>query len=175
MYKYTFSQEFLGQLDQCVLNTFLKACDEMTDILPEQEQQSLQETVRKLHKHWKVGKIRNKMDIFVCLQSMSVLYIILGFILGFKHSLHLPDLKSNSPKMQSKHHFIPVELFLFVFSVLWNIHECNCIYSVFVRIFRQISPFTSCTWRWRWRGISWWPHCKSARQSWPGKTANWQA
>uniref|UniRef100_A0A3B5AJU8 Nesprin-1 spectrin repeats region domain-containing protein n=1 Tax=Stegastes partitus TaxID=144197 RepID=A0A3B5AJU8_9TELE len=47
--------EFFGQLDQRVLNTFLKACDELTDILPEQEQQSLQETVRKLHKHWKVG------------------------------------------------------------------------------------------------------------------------
>lgn len=48
-------QEFFGQLDQRVLNTFLKACDELTDILPEQEQQSLQETVRKLHKHWKVS------------------------------------------------------------------------------------------------------------------------
>ena len=47
-------QEFFGQLDQRVLNAFLKACDELTDILPEQEQQSLQETVRKLHKHWKV-------------------------------------------------------------------------------------------------------------------------
>uniref|UniRef100_A0A3P8TBD4 Calponin-homology (CH) domain-containing protein n=1 Tax=Amphiprion percula TaxID=161767 RepID=A0A3P8TBD4_AMPPE len=45
--------EFFGQLDQRVLNTFLKACDELTDILPEQEQQSLQETVRRLHKHWK--------------------------------------------------------------------------------------------------------------------------
>uniref|UniRef100_A0A3Q0QYZ0 Calponin-homology (CH) domain-containing protein n=1 Tax=Amphilophus citrinellus TaxID=61819 RepID=A0A3Q0QYZ0_AMPCI len=45
--------EFFGQLDQRVLNTFLKACDELTDILPEREQQSLQETVRKLHKHWK--------------------------------------------------------------------------------------------------------------------------
>lgn len=50
-------QEFFGQLDQRVLNTFLKACDELTDILPEQEQQSLQETVRKLHKHWKVGAV----------------------------------------------------------------------------------------------------------------------
>lgn len=47
-------QEFFAQLDQRVLNTFLKACDELTDILPEPEQQSLQETVRKLHKHWKV-------------------------------------------------------------------------------------------------------------------------
>uniref|UniRef100_A0A3B4U182 Nesprin-1 spectrin repeats region domain-containing protein n=1 Tax=Seriola dumerili TaxID=41447 RepID=A0A3B4U182_SERDU len=51
--------EFFGQLDQRVLNTFLKACDELTDILPEQEQQSLQETVRKLHKHWKVGPGRS--------------------------------------------------------------------------------------------------------------------
>lgn len=40
-----------------MLNTFLKACDELTDILPEQEQQTLQETVRKLHKHWKVNII----------------------------------------------------------------------------------------------------------------------
>lgn len=55
MSSYGFFQEFFGQLDQRVLNTFLKACDELTDILPEQEQQSLQETVRKLHKHWKVG------------------------------------------------------------------------------------------------------------------------
>ncbi|RXM34941.1 Nesprin-1 [Acipenser ruthenus] len=45
--------EFFSRLDQRVLNTFLKACDELTDILPEQEQQSLQETVRKLHKQWK--------------------------------------------------------------------------------------------------------------------------
>uniref|UniRef100_A0A3P9H2M7 Nesprin-1 spectrin repeats region domain-containing protein n=1 Tax=Oryzias latipes TaxID=8090 RepID=A0A3P9H2M7_ORYLA len=45
--------DFLEQLDQRVLNTFLKACDELTDILPEQEQQALQETVRKLHKRWK--------------------------------------------------------------------------------------------------------------------------
>lgn len=49
-----FLQAFFGQLDQRVLNTFLKACDELTDILPEPEQQSLQETVRKLHKQWKV-------------------------------------------------------------------------------------------------------------------------
>uniref|UniRef100_A0A3P9K8C7 Nesprin-1 spectrin repeats region domain-containing protein n=1 Tax=Oryzias latipes TaxID=8090 RepID=A0A3P9K8C7_ORYLA len=47
--------DFFEQLDQRVLNTFLKACDELTDILPEQEQQALQETVRKLHKRWKVG------------------------------------------------------------------------------------------------------------------------
>uniref|UniRef100_A0A673LCT4 Nesprin-1 spectrin repeats region domain-containing protein n=1 Tax=Sinocyclocheilus rhinocerous TaxID=307959 RepID=A0A673LCT4_9TELE len=46
--------EFFGQLDQRVLNAFLKACDELSDILPEQEQQNLQETVRKLHKQWKV-------------------------------------------------------------------------------------------------------------------------
>uniref|UniRef100_A0A6I8NCW5 Spectrin repeat containing nuclear envelope protein 1 n=1 Tax=Ornithorhynchus anatinus TaxID=9258 RepID=A0A6I8NCW5_ORNAN len=45
--------EFFSQLDQRVLNAFLKACDELTDILPEQEQQSLQEAVRKLHKQWK--------------------------------------------------------------------------------------------------------------------------
>lgn len=50
-----FLQDFFEQLDQRVLNTFLKACDELTDILPEQEQQALQETVRKLHKRWKVG------------------------------------------------------------------------------------------------------------------------
>lgn len=54
-------QEFFGQLDQRVLNTFLKACDELTDILPEQEQQSLQETVRKLHKHWKVGAMNESL------------------------------------------------------------------------------------------------------------------
>ncbi|XP_045150497.1 nesprin-1-like [Echinops telfairi] len=45
--------EFFGQLDQRVLNAFLKACDELTDILPEQEQQGLQDAVRKLHKQWK--------------------------------------------------------------------------------------------------------------------------
>uniref|UniRef100_A0ACB8GC14 Uncharacterized protein n=1 Tax=Sphaerodactylus townsendi TaxID=933632 RepID=A0ACB8GC14_9SAUR len=45
--------EFFSQLDQRVLNAFLKACDELTDILPEQEQHSLQEAVRKLHKQWK--------------------------------------------------------------------------------------------------------------------------
>lgn len=52
---YLLMQEFFGQLDQRVLNAFLKACDELTDILPEQEQQTLQETVRKLHKQWKVS------------------------------------------------------------------------------------------------------------------------
>ncbi|GCC32670.1 hypothetical protein chiPu_0011134 [Chiloscyllium punctatum] len=45
--------EFFGQLDQRTLNAFLKACDELTDILPEQEQQGLQDTVRSLHKQWK--------------------------------------------------------------------------------------------------------------------------
>uniref|UniRef100_A0A4W3HCF8 Nesprin-1 n=1 Tax=Callorhinchus milii TaxID=7868 RepID=A0A4W3HCF8_CALMI len=45
--------DFCAKLDQRVLNSFLKACDELTDILPEQEQQSLQETVRNLHKQWK--------------------------------------------------------------------------------------------------------------------------
>uniref|UniRef100_A0A8C5NYY1 Spectrin repeat containing, nuclear envelope 1 n=1 Tax=Jaculus jaculus TaxID=51337 RepID=A0A8C5NYY1_JACJA len=44
---------FFSQLDQRVLNAFLKACDELTDILPEQEQQGLQEAVRQLHKQWK--------------------------------------------------------------------------------------------------------------------------
>ncbi|CAG13184.1 unnamed protein product, partial [Tetraodon nigroviridis] len=53
--------EFFAQLDQRVLNTFLKACDELTDILPEPEQQSLQETVRKLHKHWK--ELRNDAEL----------------------------------------------------------------------------------------------------------------
>lgn len=48
-------QEFFSQLDQRVLNAFLKACDELTDILPEQEQHNLQEAVRKLHKQWKVS------------------------------------------------------------------------------------------------------------------------
>ncbi|XP_040920912.1 nesprin-1-like [Toxotes jaculatrix] len=45
--------DFFGQLDQRVLSVFLKACDELTDILPQEEQQGLQETVRRLHKHWK--------------------------------------------------------------------------------------------------------------------------
>lgn len=47
-------QEFFGQLDQRVLSVFLKACDDLTDILPEEEQQALQDTVRTLHKQWKV-------------------------------------------------------------------------------------------------------------------------
>lgn len=51
------TQEFFNQLDQRVLNAFLKACDELTDILPEQEQHSLQEAVRKLHRQWKVSDI----------------------------------------------------------------------------------------------------------------------
>nr|XP_019953051.1 PREDICTED: nesprin-1-like [Paralichthys olivaceus] len=45
--------DFFGQLDQRVLSVFLKACDELTDILPQEEQKGLQETVRRLHKHWK--------------------------------------------------------------------------------------------------------------------------
>ncbi|KAF3849913.1 hypothetical protein F7725_019632 [Dissostichus mawsoni] len=45
--------DFFGQLDQRLLSVFLKACDELTDILPQEEQQGLQETVRRLHKHWK--------------------------------------------------------------------------------------------------------------------------
>uniref|UniRef100_A0A8C7M5B3 Spectrin repeat containing nuclear envelope protein 1 n=1 Tax=Oncorhynchus kisutch TaxID=8019 RepID=A0A8C7M5B3_ONCKI len=45
--------EFFGQLDQRVLSVFLKACDDLTDILPEEEQQALQDTVRTLHKQWK--------------------------------------------------------------------------------------------------------------------------
>ncbi|XP_078239370.1 nesprin-1 isoform X9 [Pogona vitticeps] len=45
--------DFFSQLDQRVLNAFLKACDELTDILPEQKQHTLQEAVRKLHKQWK--------------------------------------------------------------------------------------------------------------------------
>lgn len=47
-------QDFFSQLDQRLLSVFLKACDELTDILPQEEQQGLQETVRRLHKHWKV-------------------------------------------------------------------------------------------------------------------------
>ncbi|XP_037541085.1 nesprin-1 [Nematolebias whitei] len=45
--------DFFGQVDQRVLSMFLKACDELTDILPQEEQEGLQETVRRLHKHWK--------------------------------------------------------------------------------------------------------------------------
>ncbi|XP_041950505.1 nesprin-1 [Alosa sapidissima] len=45
--------EFFARLDQHVLNVFLKACDDLTDILPENEQHALQETVRELHKQWK--------------------------------------------------------------------------------------------------------------------------
>ncbi|XP_061758136.1 nesprin-1-like [Nerophis ophidion] len=48
--------DFFSQLDQRVLSVFLKACDELTDILPEEEQQGLQETVRRLHKYWKVAE-----------------------------------------------------------------------------------------------------------------------
>uniref|UniRef100_A0A8B9L7P1 Spectrin repeat containing, nuclear envelope 1a n=1 Tax=Astyanax mexicanus TaxID=7994 RepID=A0A8B9L7P1_ASTMX len=45
--------DFFGRLDQRVLNAYLKACDDLTDILPEEEQQGLQESVRRLHKQWK--------------------------------------------------------------------------------------------------------------------------
>lgn len=68
------SQEFFGQLDQRVLNAFLKACDELTDILPEQEQQTLQETVRKLHKHWKVSIIL-LFFIFISKCNLQVHYV----------------------------------------------------------------------------------------------------
>lgn len=39
-----------------MLNAYLKACDDLTDILPEEEQQGLQESVRRLHKQWKVSQ-----------------------------------------------------------------------------------------------------------------------
>ncbi|GAA6072422.1 nesprin-1 isoform X1, partial [Tachysurus ichikawai] len=45
--------DFFSRLDQRVLNAYLKACDDLTDILPEEEQQGLQESVRRLHKQWK--------------------------------------------------------------------------------------------------------------------------
>ncbi|TSR99416.1 Nesprin-1 [Bagarius yarrelli] len=45
--------DFFSRLDQRVLNAYLKACDDLTDILPEEEQQRLQESVRRLHKQWK--------------------------------------------------------------------------------------------------------------------------
>lgn len=48
------AQDVFGQLDQRVLSLFLKACDELTDILPQEDQKGLQDTVRRLHKHWKV-------------------------------------------------------------------------------------------------------------------------
>uniref|UniRef100_A0A8C8SF84 Nesprin-1 spectrin repeats region domain-containing protein n=1 Tax=Pelusios castaneus TaxID=367368 RepID=A0A8C8SF84_9SAUR len=54
--------EFFSQLDQRVLNSFLKACDELTDILPDQEQHCLQEAVRKLHKQWKVNTWTEKIN-----------------------------------------------------------------------------------------------------------------
>lgn len=73
-------QEFFGQLDQRVLNAFLKACDELTDILPEQEQQSLQETVRKLHKHWKVGAMLTE-------RTLTVLAIIIIQSLSYSSSM----------------------------------------------------------------------------------------
>lgn len=53
-------------MDQRVLNAFLKACDELTDILPEQEQRTLQEAVRKLHKQWKVSILSKlKVDVIM--------------------------------------------------------------------------------------------------------------
>lgn len=47
-------QDFFDQLDHRVLSVFLKSCDELTDILPQEEQQGLQDTIRRLHKLWKV-------------------------------------------------------------------------------------------------------------------------
>lgn len=72
------SQEFFGQLDQRVLNAFLKACDELTDILPEQEQQTLQETVRKLHKHWKVSVlllVQSPISFFLLLWHTVAIFV----------------------------------------------------------------------------------------------------
>lgn len=45
--------------------------------------------------------------------------------------------------------------------------------SSYLRIYRQTPRFTSCTWRWRVRGASWWRRCRSAKQSWPGRTGTW--
>uniref|UniRef100_A0A8C1T562 Spectrin repeat containing, nuclear envelope 1a n=1 Tax=Cyprinus carpio TaxID=7962 RepID=A0A8C1T562_CYPCA len=45
--------EFFGRLDQHILSAYLKACDDLTDIISEEDQQSLRETVRRLHKQWK--------------------------------------------------------------------------------------------------------------------------
>ncbi|TNM94661.1 hypothetical protein fugu_017420 [Takifugu bimaculatus] len=45
--------DFFDQLDHRVLSMFLKSCDELTDILPQEEQQGLQDTIRRLHKLWK--------------------------------------------------------------------------------------------------------------------------
>lgn len=79
-----FPQEFFGQLDQRILNAFLKACDELTDILPEQEQQSLQETVRKLHKHWKVGPRQALMNGAIMIKTETY-YIIKTHFHLFPH------------------------------------------------------------------------------------------
>ncbi|RXN24277.1 nesprin-1-like protein [Labeo rohita] len=45
--------EFFGRLDQHILSAYLKACDDLTDIISEEDQQSLRDTVRRLHKQWK--------------------------------------------------------------------------------------------------------------------------
>lgn len=82
-------QEFFGQLDQRVLNSFLKACDELTDILPEQEQQSLQETVRKLHKHWKVRGWNTPM--LRC--SSKSYFIMLKYYFGKSKVTHTTGIK----------------------------------------------------------------------------------
>ncbi|XP_029943268.1 nesprin-1-like [Salarias fasciatus] len=44
---------FFGQLEPRLLSAFLKACDELSDILPAQQQGALQDTVRRLHRLWK--------------------------------------------------------------------------------------------------------------------------
>lgn len=49
-----FAQEFFGRLDQHILSAYLKACDDLTDIISDEDQKSLRETVRRLHKQWKV-------------------------------------------------------------------------------------------------------------------------
>lgn len=51
----TLSQDFFEQLDHRVLSVFLKSCDELTDILPQEEQRGLQDTIHMLHKQWKVS------------------------------------------------------------------------------------------------------------------------
>ncbi|XP_073672409.1 nesprin-1-like [Paramisgurnus dabryanus] len=45
--------EFFGRLDQHILSAYLKACDDLTDIISDEDQKSLRETVRRLHKQWK--------------------------------------------------------------------------------------------------------------------------
>lgn len=49
-----FLQDFFDQLDHRMLSVFLKSCDELTDILPQEEQRGLQDTIHRLHKLWKV-------------------------------------------------------------------------------------------------------------------------